>query len=219
MEILTFAGGPFVQNTLLLVCADGATGVLFDPGAATPAALGEAKSRKLRVAAILLTHAHVDHIDGVALARRETGADIHLHPLDRPLYDVADAHAAAFGVPFEQPPPPDADLVPGRDLAFGGSRLGVIFVPGHSPGHVMFVCGCAPAAISGDLVFRGSIGRTNLPGGDHDTLMDSIRREVLTLPPETRLYPGHGPETTVGRERLTNPFLAEARGRARAASP
>lgn len=212
MEILTFVGGPFVQNTTLFVCADGESAVLFDPGAATPSALAEARSRRLRVAAILLTHAHLDHVEGVAHARRETGAPIHLHPLDRPIYESVDAQAVAFGVPYDRPPPPDAALVPGCDLAFGGSSFGVVFVPGHSPGHVIFLSRCAPVAISGDLVFRGSIGRTDLPGGDFDTLMESIRREVLTLPPETRLYPGHGPETTVGRERLTNPFLAQAGG-------
>ena len=212
MEILTFTGGPFVQNTLLIVCADGRTALLFDPGAATPDALAEARAGKLEVAAILLTHAHLDHIEGVAQAKRETGAPIHLHPLDRPLYDSAAAQAIAFGVPWEEQPPPDVDLVPGTNLSFGGSEFEVVFTPGHAPGHVMFVSTAEPVAIAGDVVFAGSIGRTDLPFGDYRVLMESIRTQVLTLPGDTRLYPGHGPETTVGHERLTNPFLIPVYG-------
>ncbi len=207
MEILTFTGGAFIQNTLLVVCADGRTALLVDPGAATPEALAAARARKLDVAAILLTHAHLDHVEGVGAAKRETGAPVHLHPLDRPLYDSLFVQAASFGVAYEEQPPPDADLVPGADLVFGGSKFEVVFVPGHSPGHVMFVSASEPTAISGDVIFAGSIGRTDLMGSDHRLLMESIRTRVLALPPETRLHPGHGPETTVGHERATNPFL------------
>jgi len=207
MEVLTFTGGAFVHNTVLVVCADGRSALLVDPGAATPDALAAARARELRVAAILLTHAHLDHVEGVAQAKRETGAPIHLHPLDRPLYDSLFIQAATCGVPFEEQPPPDVDLVPGTNLVFGGSEFEVVFTPGHAPGHVMFVSTSEPVAISGDVVFAGSIGRTDLPGGDHRVLMESIRTSVLTLPPETRLYPGHGPETTVGHGRATNPFL------------
>ena len=207
MEVLTFTGGAFVQNTVLVVCADNRTALLIDPGAATPDALAAARARNLEIAAILLTHAHLDHVEGVAAAKRETAAPIHLHPLDRPLYDSLFIQAATFEVPFEEQPPPDADLVPGTNLVFGGSEFEVVFVPGHAPGHVMFVSASGPVAISGDVIFAGSIGRTDLPGGDYRVLMESIRTRVLTLPPETRLYPGHGPETTVGHERVTNPFL------------
>lgn len=212
MEILTFTGGPFVQNTLVIVCADGRTALLVDPGAATPDALAAIRARQLQVAAILLTHAHLDHIEGVAQARAETGAPIHLHPLDQPLYDSVAAQAVAFGVPWEEQPPPEIDLVPGTNLSFGGSEFEVVFTPGHAPGHVMFVSTTEPVAIVGDVVFAGSIGRTDLPFGDYRVLMESIRNEVLTLPDETRLYTGHGPETTVGHERLTNPFLIPVYG-------
>ena len=212
IEILTFTGGPFVQNTLLVVCEDGRTGLLVDPGAATPEALAEARARDLDIAALLLTHAHLDHIDGLKEAKAETGAPIYLHPLDRPLYDNIANQALAFGVPYVEPPPPDIDLVPGTNLAFGGSEFEVAFVPGHAPGHVMFVCTSHPVAIVGDVIFRGSIGRTDLPNGNYGTLMESIRSQVLTLPPETRLYPGHGPETTVGLERDTNPFVLQLHG-------
>ncbi len=212
IEILTFAGGPFVQNTILVACDDGRTGLLVDPGAATPAALAAARDRKLDIAALLVTHAHVDHVDGVALAKAETSAPIHLHPLDRPIYDNAAEWATLFGVPCEQPPPPDADLVPGRNVAFGESEFEVVFAPGHAPGHVMFVSTSEPVAIVGDVIFRGSIGRTDLPSANYGVLMESIRSQVLTLPSETVLYPGHGPETTVGLERGTNPFLLHLNG-------
>ncbi len=213
MDILTFTGGPFVQNTLLVVCADGRTALLVDPGAATPQALATVRARGLEVAAILLTHAHLDHIEGVATARRDTGAPIHLHPLDQPIYDGAAAQAVSFGVPWEgAPPPPDVDLVPGTNLVFGGSEFEVVFTPGHAPGHVIFVSTSEPVAIVGDVVFAGSIGRTDLPLGDYRVLMESIRNEVLTLPGDTRLHPGHGPATTVGHERLTNPFLVPVHG-------
>lgn len=148
----------------------------------------------------------------MAEAKRETGAPIYLHPLDQPLYDSVPAQAAAFGVPWEEQPPPEVDLVPGRNLTFGGSEFEVVFTPGHAPGHVMFVSTSEPVAITGDVVFAGSIGRTDLPFGDYRVLMESIRNEVLNLPDETVLYPGHGPETTVGHERITNPFLIPVYG-------
>ena len=201
-----------MQNTVLVVCDDARTAVLVDPGAATDLALAAARGRGLDVAAILLTHAHLDHIEGVARAKEATGAPVHLHPADRILYDNVWSQAAAFGVPYEEQPPPDIDLVPGENVAFGGSEFEVVFAPGHAPGHVIFVSTTEPVAIVGDVIFLGSIGRTDLPGGDYRLLMDSIHRTVLTLPPETRLYTGHGPETTVGHEQRTNPFLVPVYG-------
>ena len=201
-----------MQNTVLVVCDDARTAVLVDPGAATDLALAAARGRGLDVAAILLTHAHLDHIEGVARAKEATGAPVYLHPADRILYDNVWSQAAAFGVPYEEQPPPDIDLVPGENVSFGGSEFEVVFAPGHAPGHVIFVSTTEPVAIVGDVIFLGSIGRTDLPGGDYRLLMDSIHRTVLTLPPETRLYTGHGPETTVGHEQRTNPFLVPVYG-------
>lgn len=201
-----------MQNTVLVVCDDARTAVLIDPGAATPVALAAARARGLEVAAILLTHAHLDHIEGVARAREATGAPVYLHPADRILYDNLGSQAAAFGVSCEEQPPPDIDLVPGENVSFGGSEFEVVFAPGHAPGHVIFVSTTEPVAIVGDVIFLGSIGRTDLPGGDYRLLMDSINRTVFTLPPETRLYTGHGPETTVGHEQRTNPFLVPVYG-------
>lgn len=211
MKIFSFTGGPFSQNTVLVECADGRTGLLVDPGAESSLALAAARNKGLEVAAILLTHAHLDHIEGVALAKSATDAPIYLHPGDRPNYDAAPIQAAHFGLPGTPLPPPDVDLTPGDRLVFGGSELEVVFVPGHAPGHVMFVSASDGVAISGDVIFMGSIGRADLPGGDYSLLMESIRTQVLTLPDNTRLYPGHGPETTVAHERRTNPFLVPLR--------
>ncbi|MGI9628959.1 MAG: MBL fold metallo-hydrolase, partial [Longimicrobiales bacterium] len=169
--------------------------------------LDEVETRGLRVEAILLTHAHLDHIDGLAEAQRQTEAPVYLHPADRMLFDNAASQAAMFGVPFETPEPPDHELVPGETLVVGGESFDVRFAPGHAPGHVIFVSKSSPVALVGDVIFAGSIGRTDLPGGDYQELMNSIRSQVLTLPKETQLFTGHGPATTVEHEGRTNPFV------------
>lgn len=207
MRVSAFTGGAYQQNTYLAECADGRAALLVDPGAATGAALRSAESRGLGVAAILLTHAHVDHVEGLSEAQRATGASTYLHPADQPVWDFSARQLAASGAPSPAPRP-DVDLEAGGTLSFGGSELGVSFAPGHSPGHVIFVCAEASLAFVGDVVFLGSVGRTDLPGGHYGTLMSSIRSQVLGLPPGTTLYPGHGPPTTVEHERRTNPFLA-----------
>ena len=161
---------------------------------------------------VLLTHAHVDHIEGVALLVRATGAPVYVHPAERNWYARAAEQARFFGVELEQPPSPDRELQGGDVLVLGGTRLEVRHVPGHTPGHVILYDAVAAVAFVGDVVFQGSIGRTDLPGGSHRQLLDAIRSQVLTLPDDTVLYPGHGPETTVGRERVGNPFLAPMYG-------
>ena len=158
------------------------------------------------VAAILLTHAHLDHVGGVAHIAREFGAPIYLHPDDLPLYERAAEHALAFGLRIETPPPPDVEFTEGVAVSFDDLEFGVRLTPGHSPGSVTLVGG--PGAFVGDVVFAGSIGRTDLPGGDLDILLDAIVTKVLSLPQQTILIPGHGPETTVAAESATNPFLS-----------
>jgi glyoxylase-like metal-dependent hydrolase (beta-lactamase superfamily II) len=151
----------------------------------------------------------VDHVLGVARVREATSAPVYLHPDDRPLYDHAAEQAAAFGMPRVSLPPPDRALAHGDVLRAGALEFGVRHTPGHSPGSVSLVG--QGIAFTGDVLFQGSIGRTDLMGGDFDTLMRSIERELLTLPDDTIVYSGHGPETTIGRERRGNPFLAGAR--------
>jgi hydroxyacylglutathione hydrolase len=206
MKILTFTAGAFAQNSYLAVCGSRAA-VAIDPGAAAPRMVAVLLEEGAELEAILLTHAHLDHVEGVARLRRHAQAPIWLHAGDRPLYDRVAQQALAFGVHMETPPPPEHELLHGQTLRFGDCSFEVRHTPGHAPGHVILYSAEDAVAFVGDVVFQGSIGRTDLPGGDFRELMRSIREQVLTLPAETRLLPGHGPETTVENERVGNPFL------------
>jgi hydroxyacylglutathione hydrolase len=203
--VRAFTGGAFAENTYLVTCEATGSAVLVDPGAAAGDALAAARQAGATVGAILLTHAHIDHVEGLGLAKRETGAPVYLHPADLPLYGAAPAQAEWFGMRMEPLPPVDRELADGDVLGFGACELGVRFTPGHAPGHVVFVG--EGFALVGDTVFLGSIGRTDLPGGDLRTLLASIHERILTLPGGTVLHNGHGPQTTVARERAANPFL------------
>lgn len=211
MKILSFTAGPFAENGYLAFCPSGEA-VAVDPGAAAARMVAVLLEEGAELAAILLTHAHLDHVEGVARLRRHAAAPIWLHPGDRPLYEGIAQQAAAFGVAVDSPPPPDHAFAHGQTFRFGECRLEVRHAPGHAPGHVVLYAPEAGAAFVGDVIFQGSIGRTDLPGGDFRQLMGSIRGQVLTLPDETRLLPGHGPETTVAHERLGNPFLVPQYG-------
>lgn len=159
--------------------------------------------------AILLTHAHLDHVTAVGDLVRRYACPVYLHPDDLDLYRAAPHQARMFGLSVSAQPDPDRDLAHGQVLEHGPIRLEVRHAPGHSPGHVVFV---APGtAFVGDCVFAGSIGRTDLPGGDTQTLLRSIREQILTLPGTTVLHSGHGPATTVDREAASNPFLVGLR--------
>jgi hydroxyacylglutathione hydrolase len=180
--------------------------VLVDPGEEAERFLAEAARRGRRITAIWLTHAHLDHIAGVSAVHRATGAPIHLHPADRPLYDGLPEQGRWFGLELDPPPPADVMLHHGQRLGLGPTGFEVRHLPGHSPGHVCFIG--SGMVLGGDVLFEGSIGRTDLPGGDLEALLGGIRRELLVLPDATIVYPGHGPITTIGRERAGNPFLA-----------
>jgi hydroxyacylglutathione hydrolase len=208
LTVRTFTSPVFGQNAFLVRCEATGDQWAIDPGgeASAMARALEADGGTLR--AIVLTHAHMDHIEGVAELVRRVPVPIHLHPADRPLYDAAAQQAAMFGHRIEPPPPPDAELAHGQALDLGSCRFEVRHAPGHSPGHVVLYCEAAGLAFVGDVVFAGSIGRTDLPGGSFEQLMTSIREQVISLPGGTRLLAGHGPESTVDRERATNPFLA-----------
>lgn len=210
MVVRSFTGGVFAENSYLLACAATGAGIIVDPGAATPQVLAAARRHGVTVEAIVLTHAHVDHVEGLAQAKAETGAPIHLHPDDLALYDAAPEQAEAFGIRMAPLPPVDRPLADGDVVRFGECELVVRFAPGHAPGHVILVGD--GMAMAGDVVFAGSIGRTDLPGGDLMTLMRSIREQVLTLPDATTLHTGHGPDTTVGHERVSNPFITGSYG-------
>ena len=214
LSIRTFTSATFGQNAYLVRCGETGETAAIDPGGEADAMARHLEDSGAELSSIILTHAHLDHIEGVAALVERFPAPIHLHPEDRPLYDAAGQQAAMFGHRFRAPPPPDASLEPGTDLVLGACQFEIRHAPGHSPGHVILFAPDAGLAFVGDVVFAGSIGRTDLPGGSYQTLMTSIREQVLTLPDETRLYSGHGPVTTVERERVGNPFLApDHRGR------
>ena len=208
LEVVPLPNGQFVQNCSLVADPARREAVLIDPGEEPQLFLAELDTRAWSLSAIWVTHAHIDHIMGVAAVRDATGVPIFLHPSDRPLYDSLPAQGEWMGLRLVAPPPPDQELRPGQQLMVGGLAFEVRHTPGHSPGSVSFVG--HGAIFGGDVLFNGSVGRTDLPGGDFGTLMGSIQREFLTLPDSTIVYSGHGPETTIGVERMTNPFLTGA---------
>ncbi len=205
MKVVPIPNGQFVENCYLVVDDTTAQCAIIDPGEEAGLVLEKVAAARARPVAIWITHAHLDHVMGVASVRQETGAPVYLHRADRELYDHVVQQGLAFGIPVAPAPPPDAELVPGETVRVGSLSFIVRHAPGHSPGSVCLVG--EGVAFTGDVLFAGSIGRTDLPGGDFDTLIRSIERELLTLPDSTIVYSGHGPETTVGRERRANPFL------------
>jgi len=213
VKVVQIPNGVFAENCYLIVDeqAPSRECAIVDPGEEAGLILHKVKEAGARPVAIWLTHAHLDHVLGVARVAGETGAPVWLHPGDRPLYDAVPDQAAWFGLaPPGQLPAPDRAFVPGEQLHVGSLSFEVRHAPGHSPGSVCLV---GPGVVlTGDVLFAGSIGRTDLPGGDFQTLIASIERELLPLSDDTIVYSGHGPETTIGRERSSNPFLSGAYG-------
>lgn len=215
MILETAAAPPFMKNGFVLGCERSHEGVLIDPGDEVEELLAAATERQLAIIGILLTHAHVDHVSGVAEAKRRTAAPIWLHQDDLFLYDKAVQHGMLFGLRVEQPPPVDLFYEPGTSFAFGDYDVDWHHTPGHCPGGVCLQVGKrgerAIDLFVGDTLFAGSIGRTDLPGGDFDTLIRSITTVLYALGDDARVYPGHGPDTTIGHERRTNPYLSPGR--------
>ncbi|PYP49278.1 MAG: hypothetical protein DMD45_15040 [Gemmatimonadetes bacterium] len=208
MKVVPIPNGRFAENCYLVIDEAGGECAVIDPGEEADVIAHEVAAAGVKPVAIWVTHAHIDHVVGVPRLKADTGAPVYLHPGDRMLYDHVPAQAVAFGMQAAPLPPPDRALVHGEVLRVGALEFRVRHAPGHSPGSVVFEG--QGVAFSGDVLFQGSIGRTDLPGGDFETLLRSIERELLTLPDSTIVYCGHGPETTVGRERRANPFLTSA---------
>ncbi|MEM1044028.1 MAG: MBL fold metallo-hydrolase [Bacteroidota bacterium] len=210
MTVKPFVVSPFAENCY--VCHDAGEAVLIDPGTVTDAerqtVLDYLTRNGLAVRHLLLTHAHLDHIFGCAFFARHFGMQWQLHEADLPLLDAAELQARMFGVELEKPPAPEASLAEGGTVSFGQATWQVLHTPGHSPGSVSFYDEAGGFVIGGDVLFQGSIGRTDLWGGSMPTLLNAIQAKLMPLPDETVVYSGHGPETTVGYERRTNPFLA-----------
>src|SRR5262245_4774608 len=210
MRLRAFPAPPFDENAYLLSCDDTRQAVVIDPGDGTSGLIRDAKAAGIEVTAILLTHAHIDHISGVALAKASFDVPIYLHPADQFLYDAVVEQGRYFGIPVSPQPPVDRALAAGMELHVGSLTLRVHETPGHAPGHVVFEIREANGSIHlivGDTLFAGSIGRTDLPGGDYATLLDSITRVLLAFGDEVPVHPGHYEATTIGRERYENPFL------------
>jgi len=209
MDVRMFTVG-LVQENCYLFCREGSDrALLVDPGEEAPRLLGAIEELGLTLEGILLTHTHFDHVGAVAPLARATGAEVWVPEIERPV--LADINSfvpwPGFG-PFESWEA-EHTLVGGERLELAGFAIDVIFTPGHSPGHVTFSVPDERVAFSGDVLFQGSVGRTDLPGGDWPTLLESIGALVETLPPETTVYPGHMGVTSLGAERESNPFLAE----------
>ena len=208
LSIVTLVLGPVQTNTYLIADEQGGAAAVIDPSDQGELIVAEAERRGWRIGNIWLTHAHFDHLGGAAgvADRINPPPPVALHPDDYPLWRIQGG-APFFGLRIDPGPEPTIDLHHGQILHLGNNQLEVRHAPGHTRGHVMFYCAADGVLFCGDVVFQGSIGRTDLPGGDYDTLIASIRSQVLTLPDETRLLSGHGLETWVGEERRNNPFL------------
>jgi len=214
IEILTVP--PFDENTYLIGDPDDGACVVVDPGGRVDDIIRLAADRGLCIQAIVNTHTHIDHVAGVEELQRRSGAPFLVHPDAEPLLRLLPQQAAMFGLPAVPVPRVDGYLEEGSAVHVGALALAVRHTPGHAPGHVTLVGPVIdwegrrqPFALVGDVIFLGSIGRTDLTGGDYDTLMTSIERQILTLPEETILWSGHGPATTVGHERRFNPFVQD----------
>ncbi len=207
LAILNFRYGPFAENTYVVVGPSGRNAMVVDPGIESEPVLDALRSRGLTCAMIANTHGHLDHVACNAFFKRETGAPLAIHAADLPFLRNVSAQASLYGLDAENSPDPDLLLVEGVPLTFDGISFDVIHTPGHTPGGVCLRRG--DQMLVGDTLFAGSVGRTDLPGGDWNTLVDSIRRKLFLLPDDVRCLPGHEGETTIGRERLSNPFVGE----------
>ena len=207
LSVASLTVGPFQENCYLLVDSDTARCAIIDPGDEPDRIIAAVERAGAVPEAIWLTHAHLDHIGAIEGLRRRWDIPVSLHPLDQPLYAMASRQAALYGLPFEQPAPADRALGAGDVLQLGAHRFTVMHTPGHAPGHVVFHGN--GIALVGDCLFAGSIGRTDLPLSNPRDLAASLD-QIMTLPDETVVYPGHGPVTSIGVEAATNPFLTGA---------
>ena len=211
MIVESRAVSPFMKNGFVVGCEETREAVIIDPGDEIQSLLSFVQENRLTVRHILLTHAHVDHVTGVAAAKRALGAPVYLHRDDLFLYDHAAESGAIFGLHVEPQPAIDSYYTPAQVIPFGRLEARPHHTPGHCPGGVCLQIGRSGEVgkdlFVGDTLFAGSIGRTDLPGGDYATLIASIRTVLFAFGDDAVVHPGHGPDTTIGHERRTNPFL------------
>lgn len=210
MKIEKFTFGPFQENTYVLH-DETKECIIVDPGCFTSSEQQELQAyihdMDLKPVMLLNTHTHLDHIAGNRFVFDTYGLKPIMHKADLPVLNMQEQTSMLYGLPSEKSPEPEKFIDEGDVISFGNTKLEVLFTPGHCPGHVTFYHRGDNVIISGDVLFYNSIGRTDLPGGDHNTLIASIKNKLFTLDDEVTVYCGHGPETTIGFERRTNPFL------------
>jgi hydroxyacylglutathione hydrolase len=217
IEIVKVAVTPFAQNARIVWAHGTTNAIVVDPGGDVDRIVAALKERGLTCAEIWLTHSHLDHCGGVKPLIAATGARLIGHPAESLMRSRVRDIAAMYGLPpgeLEDCPEPDRFVSGGEIVAVGEETFEVLFTPGHSPGHVCFYNQANGIVIAGDTLFEGSIGRTDLPGGDFEVLMRSIKEVLYRLPPDTAVLPGHGEDTTIGREMRTNPFVTASLGKA-----
>lgn len=210
ISVEIFEVNPFQQNTSVLYDETGECAII-DPGfydrAEEENLLDFIAEKKLNPVLLLNTHCHIDHILGNKFVAERYNLDLWMHKDDLPLLQAAKSYAHLYGLNYNHSPEPVKFIKEGDVIKFGKSELQVLHVPGHAPGHVIFIDEPGLQIIGGDVLFRGSIGRTDLPGGNHDQLINAIKEKVFTLNPKYVVFPGHGPKTTIGYEKENNPFF------------
>ncbi len=211
MKVKVFVFNAFQENTYVLYDETHEC-VIVDPGCADAEERTELenfiRTSNLSVKLLLNTHCHIDHVLGNAFVKEKYGVNFLMHEADLPVLKAVKVYAPNYGFFQFQEAEPDGFLKEGDTVSFGNQELKVLYVPGHAPGHVAFYNEASKMLIAGDVLFNNSIGRTDLPGGNYKTLIDSIQQKLFRLPDDVTVYPGHGPETSVGFEKKTNPFCA-----------
>lgn len=207
LRIQSFTVGPLAENPYLLACTETGQAILIDPGAEAEMLQQAVIDAGVTLTAIVLTHAHLDHIGAVEPLRHWANVPVYLHPADDWLLAGAVMQGRMFGFPVEPVAPAEHKLAHGDRLSFGKIELQVLHTPGHSPGSVCLYAPADKALIAGDTLFYRSVGRTDIMGGNAQTLIQSIEQQLWTLPDDVYAYPGHGPETTIGEEKQLNPFV------------
>jgi hydroxyacylglutathione hydrolase len=205
LEMLTV--GPFQENCYIIGDENSGVGAVVDPGDEAARIALAVEQTDLDVESILVTHAHIDHVGAVAALGDEYACPVLMHAESEPMLKQLPTQAMMMGLKFGKVPAVDRHIGDGEVLEVGELRLRSLYTPGHAPGHLAFYVEDEGVVLSGDALFAGSVGRTDLPGGSMEVLMRSIEERLLTLPNETRVFPGHGPQTEIGNERTTNPFL------------